>query len=79
MERETTPLTTDDQLPSSDDDRREFLKKCAKFAAITPPAVTMLLSTTLTSEAIAKSGGRPGNGYGDTNHDHYGPPGQKNK
>jgi hypothetical protein len=79
MERETTPLTTDDQLPSSEDDRREFLKKCGKFAAITPPAVTLLLSTSLTSRAIAKSGGRPGNGWGDNNHIHTGPPGQKNK
>lgn len=38
-------------------DRREFLKKCGKFAAITPPTITMLLSTSLTSSAIAKSGG----------------------
>jgi hypothetical protein len=81
MERETTPLTTDDQLPSSEDDRREFLKKCGKFAAVTPPAVTMLLSTALNSGAIAQSGGKPvkpGNGYGDPNHIHIGPPG-KNK
>ena len=35
--------------------RREFLKKCGKFAAVTPPAITMLLSTSLTSDAIAKS------------------------
>ncbi|WP_064742071.1 hypothetical protein [Inquilinus limosus] len=39
-------------------DRREFLSKCGRFAVITPPAVTMLLSTSLTSEAIAKSGGK---------------------
>ena len=38
------------------DDRRD-LKKCGKFAAVTPPAITMLLSTSLTSNAIAKSGG----------------------
>jgi hypothetical protein len=58
MEREKTPLTTHDQLPSGDDDRREFLKRCGKFAATVPPAVTMLLSTSLTSEAIAGSGGQ---------------------
>ena len=51
-----------DKTPSGDDntatkDRREFLKKCGKYAAITPPAITMLLSTSLTSNAIAKSGG----------------------
>ena len=56
MERETTPHTTED-------DRREFLKKCGKFAAITPPAVTLLLSTSLNSSAIAASGGK-GNAYG---------------
>lgn len=41
-----------------DDDRREFLKTCGKFAVVTPPTITALLSTSLTSTAIAKSGGR---------------------
>ena len=41
----------------SDQNRRDFLSKCGRFAVITPPAVAMLLSTSLTSEAIAKSGG----------------------
>ena len=46
-------------------DRRDFLAKCGRFAVITPPAVTMLLSTSLTSQAIAKSGGQAGGGgYG---------------
>jgi hypothetical protein len=45
--------------PFSGDDRREFLKKCGKFAAVTPPAITMLLSTSLTSNAIAGSSGGP--------------------
>jgi hypothetical protein len=45
---------------SSVDDRREFLKKCGKFAAITPPVVTTLLSTALTSDAIAKSSASKG-------------------
>lgn len=62
----------------ADDDRREFLKKCGKFAVITPPAVTFLLSTSMSSKAIAASSGRPGHGFGDTNHDHSGPPGQVN-
>ncbi|MGO4125089.1 hypothetical protein AB4Z01_11820 [Inquilinus sp. YAF38] len=39
-------------------DRRAFLAKCGRFAVITPPAVTMLLSTSLSSQAIAKSGGK---------------------
>jgi hypothetical protein len=38
--------------------RRDFLAKCGRFAIVTPPAVTMLLSTSMTSEAIAKSGGK---------------------
>ncbi|WP_407119834.1 hypothetical protein [Bradyrhizobium sp. STM 3561] len=54
------------------DDRREFLKNCGRFAAVTPPTLTLLLSTSLTSAAIAGSAGRPvhgnngfGNGGGD--------------
>jgi hypothetical protein len=40
-------------------DRRDFLKKCGKFAIVTPPAITALLSTSLTSDALAySSGGR---------------------
>lgn len=39
-----------------DEDRRKFLKICGRFAAVTPPALTMLLSTSLTSDAIANSG-----------------------
>jgi hypothetical protein len=44
--------------PKGGDDRREFLKKCGRFAAVTPPAITALLSTSLTSEAIALSAGK---------------------
>lgn len=43
-------------MPAEEDDRREFLKTCGKFAVVTPPAITMLLSTSLTSNAIARSG-----------------------
>ncbi|WP_085033164.1 hypothetical protein [Ensifer aridi] len=55
----------------SDEDRREFLKSCGRFAVVTPPTVTMLLSTSLTSNAIAKSGGggrgrdKGNNGWGN--------------
>lgn len=50
---------------SLDGDRRKFLAACGKFAVVTPPAVTLLLSTSLNSEAIAKSGvGGSGNGGG---------------
>jgi hypothetical protein len=37
-------------------DRRSFLGKAGKFAVITPPAMTILLSTSLNSPAIAASG-----------------------
>jgi hypothetical protein len=33
------------------------LKSCGRFAAVTPPVMTLLLSTSLTSRAIASSGG----------------------
>lgn len=59
--------------------RRDFLKKAGRFAAVTPPAITLLLGTSLNSRAIAKSGGWPGNGWGDKNHIHIGPPGQTRK
>lgn len=43
---------------NEDDDRRAFLKTCGRFAAVTPPVMTLLLSTSLTSTAIARSGGQ---------------------
>jgi hypothetical protein len=42
----------------ADTDRRKFLTTCGKFAVVTPPAVTLLLSTSLHSGAIASSSGR---------------------
>jgi hypothetical protein len=48
-----------------DDDRRAFLKTCGRFAAVTPPVMTLLLSTSLTSTAIARSGGQNGVTHGD--------------
>ncbi|WP_414645389.1 hypothetical protein [Bradyrhizobium sp. 1(2017)] len=56
-------------MSNPDDDRREFLKSCGKFAAVTPPTLAVLLSTSLTSDAIAHSGGgavrRGNNGWGN--------------
>ena len=37
-------------------DRRAFLASAGKFAVVTPPLMTLLLSTSLTSPAIAASG-----------------------
>jgi hypothetical protein len=50
---------------NEDDDRRAFLKTCGRFAAVTPPVMTLLLSTSLTSKAIARSGGLNGATQGD--------------
>src|SRR2546423_4479562 len=41
----------------ANEDRRKFLATCGKFAVVTPPAITMLLSTSLHSSAVAQSGG----------------------
>ncbi|MDX8481701.1 hypothetical protein RFN28_25045 [Mesorhizobium sp. VK24D] len=60
-------------LVSEVEARRDFLKKAGRFAAVTPPSITLLLGTSLSSAAIAKSGGTrpitsggstPGNGGG---------------
>ena len=53
---------------ASGPDRRKFLAACGKFAAVTPPTMTLLLSTSLTSTAIAGSAGKGSkgnNGYGN--------------
>ncbi len=66
-----TPPETD-----SSKDRRAFLASCGKFAVVTPPAITLLLSTSLHSTAIARSGGhsefgghKSAGGLGDRNRD----------
>ena len=47
---------------SEDQARRDFLKKAGRFAVVTPPAITLLLGTSLNSRAIAGSGGASGSG-----------------
>ncbi|MCA6117065.1 hypothetical protein J6524_19620 [Bradyrhizobium sp. WSM 1738] len=57
-----------DRQQQETEDRRKFLISAGRFAAVTPPAITLLLSTSLTSDAIAHSGagGHHGNnGYGN--------------
>ena len=61
------------------EDRRKFLISCGRFAAVTPPVMTLLLSTSLTSTAIARSGlhgndSRPGHSIFDNDRD---PPKEK--
>jgi hypothetical protein len=38
------------------EDRRSFLKACGKYGLTVPPVMTVLLSTSLSSPALAKSG-----------------------
>jgi hypothetical protein len=54
-------------------ERRKFLAQCGRFSIATPPAITLLMSTSLTSQAIAKSGGGGhgkghGKAYGNSRH-----------
>jgi hypothetical protein len=51
-------------VTDADEDRRNFLKSCGKFAAITPPALAVLMSTTLRAQA---SDGR----YRKPSHKHH--------
>jgi hypothetical protein len=58
----------------ADEDRRKFLAACGKFAVVTPPAITLLLSTSLNSTAVARSNGNPdkkngNNGFGNGGND----------
>ena len=48
----------------ANDSRREFLKKYGRLAAVTPPAMAVLLSTNAQAGTMCKSGGRP-NGMPD--------------
>jgi hypothetical protein len=61
-----------DTDPDTNEDRRKFLAACEKFAAVTPPAIALLLSTSLNSTAIAHSGGRgdPARGHHKGHHHH---------
>lgn len=75
-----------ERLNTEAEARRSFLLKAGKFASLTPPAITLLLGTSLSSRAIAKScGSHPrqnagrGKGWGNKKHGHYGPPGQLKK
>jgi len=41
----------------AEEDRQKFIAACGRFAVVTPPAITWLLSTSLHSTAVAQSGG----------------------
>jgi hypothetical protein len=54
----------------TDASRRDVLAKIGHFA-YAAPALALLAEP----KAVEAYGTRPGNGYGDPNHDHTGPPG----
>lgn len=47
------------QTGIEDPARRQFMGKAGRFAVVTPPAMTLLLGTSLGSRAIAGSAGMP--------------------
>jgi hypothetical protein len=49
------PETHAPEQNKAEAERRDFLKKAGKFAVLMPPAMTFLLTTTLSSNAIAVS------------------------
>lgn len=46
------------------DGRRRFLRSCGRFAAVTPPAMTLLLASGGTNLAVAASGSGGGGSLG---------------
>ncbi|WP_084811071.1 hypothetical protein [Ensifer sp. BR816] len=63
-----------ESLTSEAQARRDFLTKAGRFAVVTPPSITLLLGTSLSSDAIAKSSGsHRGHGWGKKKHHHHGP------
>ena len=61
MEIQRADNPGEDTLHARDEanaDRRKFLAALGRFSVVTPPTITLLLSTALASEAIAQSGGR---------------------
>jgi hypothetical protein len=62
--------------PETDAERRQFLRRAGRFAAVTPPAITMMLAAT-TVPALAKASGHPNNGFGNGGGD--GVPGKSGK
>ena len=54
-----------DDACAKNEDRRAFLAAAGKFALTAPPAMAFLLSTTMSSDAIAQSGGNCNRGLGN--------------
>jgi hypothetical protein len=55
--RSMRPAETETELSAAQTDRRAFLAAAGKLAVGVPPTVVVLLSTSMSSPAIALSGG----------------------
>jgi hypothetical protein len=61
------PMTAQPQQPDNlkiSEGRREFLLRCGKYAAVTPPAMALLLAVSAVPEEAAASSWRRGRGNG---------------
>ena len=67
MEREGKGGSPDDAAVAA---RRRFLANCGKFAIVTPPVVSLMLSASRRSYANAGSGGHHGGGGHSHGHGH---------
>jgi hypothetical protein len=59
------------EIPKTSTDRRAFLAKCGRYAIVTPPAVTLMLTASASNPAVAGSGfhSSGNNGFGNGGHD----------
>ena len=57
-------MKPDWDVAEADGDRREFLRKAGKFAAVTPPVIATMLSVTATPALASGSGRGKGNAWG---------------
>lgn len=57
-------MSNETPTPETDAERREFLRRAGKFAAVTPPAITLML-TASSLPAYAKGSANNGLGNGD--------------
>jgi hypothetical protein len=63
MEKDSTSPKADSPAADSHDQaRRQFLVQCGRYAVITPPVVTVLLSVSQSRYATAASGAAPRSG-----------------
>jgi hypothetical protein len=53
--------------PDSPSPRRDFLKRCGRYVAVTPPMITLLLSAAGPNYALAASGRQRARSAADTN------------